>query len=207
MALWHDQPGISPIDLGQPPSRQQEPLWRHCPIWADVLDLIALRPPRMDVVSDASSGQARIKPAAQERIETVASLAEGWAAASECVSEVHAGHHSRQGQRLHRVLSVLGASEQRAHHCQLPAQRAPTKEALRAPPPRGPGGSGFAAGPTGLPSLPRPRRHDLGDRRWGLCRPGDPPPVGPPWPMLPGLAGGQDFRRAITRTAHSPAIV
>lgn len=153
----------------------------------------------MDVVSDASSGQARIKPAAQERIETVASLAEGWAAASECVSEVHAGHHSRQGQRLHRVLSVLGASEQRAHHCRLPAQRALTKDALRAPPPRGPGGSGFAAGPTGLPNLPRPRRHDLGDRRWGLCRPGGPPPVGPPWPMLP-----RSRRRAGFQASNHP---
>lgn len=164
-------------------------------------------PPRMDVVSDASSGQARIKPAAQERIETVASLAEGWAAASECVSEVHAGHHSRQGQRLHRVLSVLGASEQRAHHCQLPAQRAPTKEALGL---RLRAGQGEAGSPPDRPVSPAFHARDVMTLAigGGVCA-GRAIPLrsARPGPCYPGLAGGQDFRRAITRTAHSPAIV
>lgn len=47
----------------------------------------------------------------------------------------------------------------------------------------------------GLPDLRAGEPGRLPRSVRGLCRPGDPPPADPPWPLLPGLADGQGFRR------------
>ncbi len=66
----------------------------------------------------------------------------------------------------------------------------------RAPPSCGPGWSGFAAGPTGLPGLPRRSCLHVGQRRQACAGRAIPLRSIRPGPCYPGLADGQGFRRA-----------